>query len=135
MRRLEWNTILQDTKRTQRPILRIALKEVKAGTDDEVDLLLPKRTITSLLISLKNIEKSGVTSSAGFPGKQNLGEMLLSAIASLAILAEDLDGEALAKICESGSSINTVLTSRKPNSSVYYPAFDLKDSSEIKEKV
>src|SRR5690625_1192639 len=131
----EWSSISQATQRTQSPILRRALKEVKAGTDDEVDLLLPKRTITSLLISLKNIEKSGVNSYAGFPGKQNLGEMLLSAIESLAILAEDLDGEALTKICEIGSSINTVLNRRKPNSGGNYPAFDLKDISEIKEKI
>lgn len=132
----EWSSISQATQKTQRPILRRALKEVKAGTDDnEVDLLLPKRTITSLLISLKNIEKSGISSYAGFPGKQNLGEMLQSAIESLAQVAKDLDGEALTKIREIASSINTVLNRRKPNSSGYYPAFDLKDISEIKEKI
>src|SRR5690625_5528175 len=61
--------------------------------------------------------------------------MLLSEIESLATLAEDLDGEGLTKNCEIGSTINTDLNRRKPNRSGYYPAFDLKDISEIKEKI
>jgi hypothetical protein len=53
----EWSSIAQASGKTQRPLLRQALREIRnSGISNTTDVLLaPRRFITSILISLRNL--------------------------------------------------------------------------------
>lgn len=73
----EWISIAQASARTQRPILKQALKEIKnaeISKEKNADILF-KNFLTSLKISLINYQKDGAKLSE-WPGKQNYGEFL-----------------------------------------------------------
>ncbi|TGK82004.1 ATP-binding protein [Leptospira noumeaensis] len=129
----EWSSIAQASGKTQRPLLRKTLREVRYGgrLDENDSLIKPKRFITSLLVSLRNFERLGIDTIAGFPGKQNLGELLQASINSLNILSASLKKPQKTKIQSIITSINTILGRRQKNNAGYFPAFDLADLNEI----
>jgi hypothetical protein len=133
----EWSSIAQASGKTQRPLLRKTLREVRSGgrLDENDSLIKPKRFITSLLVSLKNFERLGIDTIAGFPGKQNLGESLQSSVVSLQTLNSSLHEQPKAQIENIINSVKTVLNRRQKNNSGYYPAFDLNDLKEIIETI
>lgn len=133
----EWSSISQATQRTQRPILRRALKEAKGGSLDTEDFhnQLARRTLTSIHISLNNLVNSGVNSYAGFPGKQNLGELLKSSKDSLNSIRSNLENEYETALGEVVTQIDVVLTRRRPNNNGYYPAFTLADLTQITSEI
>ncbi len=129
----EWSSIAQASGKTQRPLLRQALREIRYGGQvDENDLLIkPKRFIISILVSLRNFQRSGISGIAEFPGKQNLGESLNSAKESLTLLSQALSCEPKNSIETIIDSISLVLSRRSPNQNGYYPAFTLQDLTEV----
>lgn len=124
----EWSSIAQASGRTQRPLLRQALREVRLGLDDSVNdsLIRPRRFLTSVLVTLRNFERQGINAIANWPGKNNLGEIFQSTKSSLEIFLTTLTDKPKSKIESIISSINTVLE-RKPKSGNNYSAFDLSD--------
>jgi DNA helicase HerA-like ATPase len=124
----EWSSIAQASGKTQRPLLRRALREIKRGSVSNATdtLIAPKRFITSILISLRNFENKGVDAIAIWPGKDNLGEMLRSAGESLQLFLSSLKDDPKNKIENIIASINGVLVQR-PKRNNYYPAFTLND--------
>ncbi|EIW01000.1 ATP-binding protein [Thermoanaerobacter siderophilus] len=125
----EWASIAQATEKTQRPILRRALREIKnAGlVQNETESILFKNFLTSFKIRLINFQKKGAELS-DFPGKQNYGEFLENIEKSLKTFDESkLDKnykDTKGKITE---KIKEILDEHKKNASNYYPAFSLQD--------
>jgi len=128
----EWSSIAQASGKTQRPLLRKTLREIRyGGRLDENDVLIgPRRFVISILVSLRNFERQGVNAIANWPGKNNLGEILQSAHDSLAAFLTSLDGEPRAKVEAIINVIGTVLK-RRPKSGNNYPAFNLTDISVV----
>lgn len=129
----EWSSIAQASGKTQRPLLRKTLREIRFGgkLDENDALLKPRMFIISILLTLKNYERQGIGAIAVLPGKQNLGEALQSAKNSLYLLLQTITDEPRKKIEAIISSIDVVLKKRPRNNSGYYPAFDLIDLHEI----
>lgn len=128
----EWSSIAQASGKTQRPLLRQALREIRNGgkLDENDELIKPRRFISSILISLRNFSNQGVDEIAKWPGKDNLGSMLESAIESLntfLTIPSDEHRESIESII---SSIETVLA-RRPKDKKYFPSFTLKDIDDI----
>lgn len=125
----EWSSISQASARTQRPILRRALREIKNAEvlNRSKASIEFKSFVNSLKISLLNYQKNGAKLSE-FPGKQNYGEFLEGVKKSLATfnnyssLSDDekkLKDDLINKIQE-------ILNSH-PKNNGYYPAFSLED--------
>jgi hypothetical protein len=132
----EWSSIAQASGKTQRPLLRKTLREIRYGgrLDQNDSLLSPRRFITSLHVSMRNFERQGVTSLAEWPGKENLGSVLQSSKDSLATFLSCIPKEPKAAIESIISAIDIVLK-RRPKSKNYYPAFDLNDILEVKNAI
>jgi hypothetical protein len=128
----EWSSIAQASGRTQRPLMRQALREIRSGSIANISdvLLAPRRFITSILISLRNFENKGVDALAIWPGKNDLGSMLESAEQSLSTFLPSLDENPRSKIENIITSINQVLSMRKKIGN-NYPAFILNDIKTI----
>ncbi|MBB5322930.1 hypothetical protein HNQ34_000007 [Anoxybacillus tepidamans] len=74
----EWSSIAQASSKTQRPILRRALRELRNGnfcSKNEIEKI--RRYFTSLQIILKNDYNSGLSAFAEKPGKNEFGRKLL----------------------------------------------------------
>ena len=77
----EWSSIAQASGKTQRPLLRRALREVRNGVDTEnIDnySLYIRRYYSSCIIELKNDLRLGISSFKGKPGKNEFGKKLQS---------------------------------------------------------
>jgi len=74
----EWSSITQASGRTQRPILRRALRELRNGSTDGVDdeTLKIRRYYSSCLVELKNDLAKGASAFKGKPGKNEFGKKL-----------------------------------------------------------
>ncbi|HIP34215.1 MAG TPA: ATP-binding protein [Bacteroidia bacterium] len=126
----EWASISQASVRTQRPILRRALKEIKNANDlsRSNESILFKNFVTSMKISLLNYQKKGVEISE-FPGKQHYGEFLENVKKSLDTFNNYLslsDDEKKLKD-DLINKIQEILRSKPKNNKGYYPAFNLGD--------
>jgi hypothetical protein len=128
----EWSSIAQASGKTQRPLLRKTLREVRSGgrLDENDRLIAPRRFLISILVSLRNFERQGITAIANWPGKNNLGETLQSSTNSLSTFLEKVTDEPKEKIEAIIATINTVLK-RRPKAGNNYPAFELKDIQEV----
>jgi len=128
----EWSSIAQASGKTQRPLLRQTLREVRnSGTAEHgSELIRPKRFIRSILVSLQNFERKGVSAIAEWPGKDNLGETLQSAKDSLISFLPDLNGAPKQRVEDIINSINVVL-GRRQKVGKYFPAFNLPDIHEV----
>lgn len=127
----EWSSIAQASSRIQRPLLRQALREVRCGRklDDNNCLTAPKLFITSILIHLRNIENAGIEAIASWRGRNNLAEILNSAMSSLNEFLHSVPIEARDKINTIIETIEDVLKLRRKNDK--YDPFDLTDIHRI----
>jgi hypothetical protein len=123
----EWASIAQASARTQRPILRRALREIKnaeISKDDNINIPF-KNFLISLKISLLNYQKS-IAKLSEWSGKQNYGDFLENIKKSLDTF-ENIDNQHLSikqyLIDEIGKILNTHSKDNKGN----YPAFSLKE--------
>ncbi len=133
----EWSAITQASAKTQRPLLRRALRELRNGdylneTNDEIEI---RRFLISFLITLKNKLNTGVSAYSDFPGKQNTGEFMKSSNDSLeGFLASLVDTKKTA-LEEIINKIKEVLEVRKPSDRGYYPSFQYQDLQGIVDKI
>src|SRR5690554_302695 len=121
----EWSSIAQASGKTQRPLLRKTLREVRYGgrLDENDSLIAPRRFLISILVSLRNFERQGITAIANWPGKNNLGETLQSSTNSLSTFLEQIRDEPKQKIETIIATITAVLQ-RRPRTGNNYPAFE-----------
>jgi len=126
----EWASISQASARTQRPILRRALREIKNidGFSKSSESILFRNFVTSLKISLLNYQKDGAELSK-FPGKQNYGAFLENVRKSLDSFSNGSslsDDEKELKDNLIGN-IQEILESHPKSRKGFYPAFSLDD--------
>ena len=76
----EWSSITQASGKTQRPLLRRALRELRSGSIDtnEDELLSIRRFYSSCLVEIKNDYHRGASAYKGKPGKNEFGKKLQS---------------------------------------------------------
>lgn len=127
----EWASIAQASARTQRPILRRALREIKNADnskEENVDISF-KNFLTSLKISLINYQKEGAKLSE-FPGKQHYGEFLENIKKSLETftgLSQNIEQTKNNLI----KQIEAILNSHRKNDKGYFPAFSLEEVNKL----
>ncbi len=76
----EWSSITQASGKTQRPLLRRALREIRCRSVDNIsnEELNLRLYYSSCLIEIKNDLKNGASEFKGKPGKNDFGKKLMS---------------------------------------------------------
>ena len=131
----EWTSIAQASAKTQRPILRRALREIKNAekSEEENANILFRIFLVSLKISLINYQKDGAKLSE-WPGKQNYGGFLESTKKSLETFTEltnnyeDIRSDLI-------DSIDDVLESHLKGSDKYFSPFSLDEVNPLLQKL
>lgn len=129
----EWASIAQASAKTQRPLLRRALREIKNAdiTKDDNKNLLFKNFLVSLKISLLNYSKDGAKLSE-WPGKQNYGEFLENIKKSLETFNEVVNNYLNIKNLLT-NKLNEILNNHMKNDKGYYPPFSLQEVNPLLE--
>lgn len=137
----EWASIAQASARTQRPLLRRALREVKnAGTestDDDENKLKLRRYYSSVYIEISNDLKKGINAYKGKPGKNDFGKKLKSIIKDIEKHKTDNPGleNELDKLFNDLSNIEKnkykTFTNENGENVEYYEDFEEKNLKEI----
>ena len=131
----EWSAVTRASDKSQRPLLRKALREIKFGelhssNDDKARFFLQ-----SVYIKLINIEYQGVSAISDFPGKQNFGEMLTSILESIQTLLSENLNIFTTPLTAVKNEIDNILINHQKNKSGYYPPFSLQDIKSIKDRI
>jgi len=128
----EWASIAQASAKTQRPILRRALREVKNAKQQVIDNneILFKNFITSVKISLLNYQKDGANLSK-FPGQQNYGDFLENIRKSIERFDSLSNNELIELKNNFVSKLNKNLNSHQKNDRGYFPAFNLNEVNNL----
>lgn len=134
----EWSAVTHASGKTQRPLLRRALRELRSGATEGIDdeNLRLRRYLSSCLVSLKTILNNGPSSFSEFPGKQNFGELIKSIKEDVSVFYAKLS-EGDLKSATDGflRTIETILSSHPLNKSGYYPAFNRSDVASLIESI
>lgn len=127
----EWSSIGQASGKTQRPLLRQTLREVRRGGQlGESDNIAPvRRLVVGLLASLKKFERQGVALGR-MPEKNNLGGTLQSGLESLTMFLNEVDGDVKESLERIILAVDDLLT-KKPNRRDFYPGFSVADIKPI----
>ena len=124
----EWSSIGQASGKTQRPLLRQALREVRSGGKLEEPEKLPevRRWLISLLVKLRNTQRKAALMGE-FREIQELGNVLQTSYEALKILWRDLEAETQDNLKDLGRALKDVLEKNPPNKNGYYNRFALPD--------
>ncbi len=127
----EWSSIGQASGKTQRPLLRQALREVRSGGKLEEPEKLPevRRWLISLLVTLRRFAAMG-SAIAVWPEKNDLWETIKSSSESLSPFISNLAEEQKMHLEKIIGTLNDVLA-RKPKVGNNYPSFSLADIDPI----
>lgn len=123
----EWSSFSSASAKTQRPILRQALRELKSDHVEDVDkvLITAKRYFASLASYLRRIS-SNPNEYQDFPGKQNLGQRLEVVAKDTEDFAASVNDEELnLKFTELAEAIEKIWKARKKGQ--YYNPFAVQD--------
>jgi hypothetical protein len=129
----EWASIAQASAKTQRPILRRALREIKNAEISKQDSTnnLFKCFLVSLKISLLNYQKDAAKLSE-WPGKQNYGDFLENTKKSLETYNDKLSDDNFKKVQNNLiNNISEILSLKSKNDKGYYPAFSLQEVNSL----
>ena len=130
----EWASIAQASAKTQRPLLRRALREIKNAeqTKSSYNEMLFKNFITSIKISLLNYQKDA-TKLSEWPGKQNYGEFLEG-------IKKSFENENFFYFSNNNyvelkedfvSELERILNDHQKDDKGYFPAFSLQDVTDL----
>lgn len=126
----EWSAITIASDKSQRPLLRKALKEIRNGEIHSSADEKAKFFLNSFRIKLKNMEMKGVDL-ADFQVRQAFGELLASVQESLIVLMEENLITMRNPMQKVHDCVSSILASHPLNGRGYYPAFSLRDVSLI----
>lgn len=132
----EWGSITQASGKTQTPLLRRALREVRSGLadGDNYRKSILYRYFSSTLVSLRGYLNSAPPSISDFPGKQNFGEFINAIKKDLVSFIDETDNDIKSKLEDIRDTIEDILSSHNPTRG-YYPAFETKNIADIIEKI
>ena len=127
----EWASISQASSKTQRPLLRRALKEIKNAektNEENIDIKF-KKFLISLKIRLLSFQNDSVNLSS-FPGRQNYGEFLEGIKESLDTF-DNLEQNYEIIKNKLISMLEGTLSKFPKNHSGFFPAFSLKNVNSL----
>jgi DNA helicase HerA-like ATPase len=133
----EWSSIAQASGKTQRPLLRRSLREIRNGVDSEKTdnySLHIRRYYSSCIIELKNDLRLGISSFKGKPGKNDFGKKLQSIALDLISDQNKTNDDKLKHLLESISAKIKTIADGKYSSFIsegkkveYYNDFEKQD--------
>lgn len=138
----EWASISQASEKTQRPLLRRALKEIRNKGNQNVDPLAEtkielRRYYTSCLIEIKNDLDKGISAFKG-KGKTDFGKKLKSIVTDVENDSDEIEDESIKKAfdkvkeCLSRIAKNKLKTYQKDGETVeYYDNFEKQNLVDI----
>lgn len=130
----EWSSIGMASGKTQRPILKRALREIKGSMEENnTDDIKVKNYLASVLIRIQNFENLGSTGLTLNKYKYDFGEALKTIMNSLVILKEKLNEEKQKKLDEIIITINSVILKRQNGQ--YWKNFETEDIIKLKENI
>lgn len=139
----EWTSISQASEKTQRPLLRKALKEIRNKGNQNVDPLAEtkialRRYYTSCLTEIKNDLDKGISAFKGKPGKSDFGKKLKSLVVDIEHDLSKIEDESIKEIfdnvkgCLSRIEKSKFKTFRKEDEIVeYYDDFEKENLEDI----
>ena len=106
----EWSSFSNASGRTQRPLLKQALRELKTNSIDKTSIKIgrSKRFLLTSLFSLQTDLNNGANSYSGKPGKNEFGNKLNGLTQGLSFYAIELDEPVKAELNESFRIIETI---------------------------
>ena len=125
----EWSAVTKASDRSQRPLLRKALKEIRYGVaekNEDIELL---QFIQSFYVQLLNF-KNNIAALAEFRGRMNFGEALECASQNIQTFINNRSS----KICNAALGIHSAvnnLLQQKPRRNGYFPAFNVVDVNSL----
>jgi DNA helicase HerA-like ATPase len=133
----EWSSFTMATGKTQRPILRRALRELKGGIKLDVKDLTPtiRSLFSSYLISLKADINIGVSTFKEKPGRNEFGRKIQSFSKDAAYYSEKCEGtlkidlDTLAKVLDGISSKRFKIYEKPTERIEYYESFEISEVS------
>lgn len=109
----EWSSFSQATGRTQRPILRRTLRELKSGkeADDEITIRI-RRHFSSCVVSLRNDLNTGVSAFKDKSGRTDFGKKLQSFANDATYYGQNAEGDIKKDLDLLAASLNKVASGR-----------------------
>ncbi|TDH26786.1 DUF87 domain-containing protein [Segetibacter sp. 3557_3] len=110
----EWSSFSQASAKTQKPILRRALRELRNGskTDTDTTALQYNRYVKSCVISLKSDLRTGSRAFSEWPGKNDFGKKLRAYKDSLLAFIGRVDEQLRNQIEQAASNLDAIAQSR-----------------------
>ncbi|MCH2227463.1 MAG: ATP-binding protein [Candidatus Caenarcaniphilales bacterium] len=131
----EWSSFSQASGKSQRPILRRALRELKNDFSSlNNDIAILKRQVTVMLASIGKDLNSGVDSLCGFPGNQNFGEKLITFGENFNNLSNKAPEDYKTHLNLLSEDLSKLALSKKKTKG-YFHNFSLKDAEEVYAKI
>ncbi|AMS26365.1 ATPase [Bacteroidetes bacterium UKL13-3] len=110
----EWSSFSNASGRTQRPLLKQALRELKTNSIDQTGIIVGrvKRYLLTSLFSLQTDLNNGPSAYSGKPGKNEFGNKIQSFIEGINHYSQQLDEPYKTALTDSSHIIETIRSSR-----------------------
>lgn len=110
----EWSSFSNASGRTQRPILKQALRELKSNSIDKTSVVIgrTKRYLLTSMFSLQTDLNNGPSAYSGRPGKNEFGKKLLSFIDGLNYYSTQLEEPYKSALTNSAAQLEAIRTTR-----------------------
>ena len=126
----EWSAVTKASDRSQRPLLRKALKEIRYGVAEENEDIELLQFIQSFYVQLLNFKKN-VVALAEFRGRMNYGEALECASRNIQTFTNNRSTD----ICKAAlcihTAVNNLLTTKPRDRNGYFPTFNVVDVNSL----
>lgn len=114
----EWSSVTQASGRTQRPLLRQALREIRNASNDRISnnydniKLQLRRYYSSCLVEIKKDFNQGASAYKGKPGKNDFGKKLISICKDAEQDSQKITTELQTKLVELSRGLKKIADSR-----------------------
>lgn len=110
----EWSSFSNATAKTQRPLLKQALRELKSNSIDKSSIIngRTKRFLLTSMFSIQTDLNNGPSAYSGKPGKNEFGNKLLSFIEGINFYSNQLDDPFKTELAKASGFIETIRSSK-----------------------
>lgn len=106
----EWSSFSNASGRTQRPLLKQALRELKSNSIGKTSVIVArsKRFLLTSMFSIQTDLNNGPTAYSGSPGKNEFGKKLLSFIEGISYYSQQLEEPYKTALSQAARNLETV---------------------------
>jgi len=110
----EWSSFSNASGRTQRPLLKQALRELKSNSIDKTSVIIgkTKRYLQTSMFSIQKDLNKGPTAYSGKPGKNEFGKKLNSYIEGINFYSHELEEPYKSALSNTSTSLEKILADR-----------------------